>query len=78
MFGKHQSKQAYEGPKIKGGSFDMAGAAGVIGMLGSAIGKGDGDATTFTKKEKKGVLMSSTLRCWYRALGTIMPGIEPQ
>jgi hypothetical protein len=48
--------------KIKGGSFDMAGAAGVTGMLGSAIGKGDGDATTFTKKEKKGVLMSSTLK----------------
>jgi hypothetical protein len=50
--------------KIKGGSFDMAGAAGVagvaIGMLGSAIGKGDGDAATFTKREKKGVLMSST------------------
>jgi outer membrane lipoprotein SlyB len=49
--------------KIKGGSFDMAGAAGVagvIGMLGSAIGKGDGDAATFTKKEKKGVLMSSS------------------
>jgi hypothetical protein len=47
----------------------MAGAAGVagvaIGMLGSAIGKGDGDAAT-TKKEKKGVLMSSTKRCWYR------------
>jgi hypothetical protein len=34
----------------------MAGAAGVagvaIGMLGSAIGKGDGDAT-FTKKKKR-------------------------
>jgi hypothetical protein len=34
----------------------MAGqqAAGVaIGMLGSAIGKGDGDAATFTKKRRK-------------------------
>jgi hypothetical protein len=34
----------------------MAGAAGVagvaIGMLGS-IGKGDGDAATFTKKRRK-------------------------
>jgi hypothetical protein len=43
--------------KIKGGSFDMAGAAGVagvaIGMLGSAIGKGDGDAATFTKKREE-------------------------
>jgi hypothetical protein len=43
--------------KIKGGSFDMAGAAGVagvaIGMLGSAIGKGDGDAATFTKREER-------------------------
>jgi hypothetical protein len=27
----------------------------LLGMLGSAIGKGDGDAATFTKKEKKGV-----------------------
>jgi hypothetical protein len=62
----------------------MAGAAGVagvaIGMLGSAIGKGDGDAATF-KKEKKGVLMSSTLKGvgTGASLGTtIMPGIEPQ
>jgi hypothetical protein len=31
------------------------------GMLGSAIGKGDGDAATFTKKEKKD-RMSSTLK----------------
>jgi hypothetical protein len=42
--------------KIKG-SFDMAGAAGVagvaIGMLGSAIGKGDGDAATLTKKREE-------------------------
>jgi hypothetical protein len=47
-------------------------------MLGSAIGKGDGDAATFTKKEKKkGVLMSSTLKVGTGAsLGTtIMPGI---
>jgi hypothetical protein len=58
----------------------MAGAAGVagvaIGMLGSAIGKGDGDAATF-KKEKKGVLMSSTLKGvgTGASLGTtIMPG----
>jgi hypothetical protein len=43
--------------KIKGGSFDMAGAAGVagvaIGMLGSAIGKGDGDAATLLKKREE-------------------------
>jgi hypothetical protein len=49
----------------------MAGAAGVagvaIGMLGSAIGKGDGDAATFTKKEK-GVLMSSTLKVLVQGL----------
>jgi hypothetical protein len=48
-------------------------------MLGSAIGKGD-DAATFTKKEKKGVLMSSTLK----GVGTGLfrdhhhNGIEPQ
>jgi hypothetical protein len=43
--------------KIKGGRFDMAGGrvlAGVaIGMLGSAIGKGDGDAATLLKKRRK-------------------------
>jgi hypothetical protein len=39
-------------------------------MLGSAIGKGD-DAATFTKKEKKGVLMSSTLKVLVQgSLGT--------
>jgi hypothetical protein len=44
-------------------------------MLGSAIGKGDGDAAYFTKKEKKGVLMSSTLKVLVQgSLGTtIMP-----
>jgi hypothetical protein len=43
-------------------------------MLGS-IGKGDG-AATFTKKEKKGVLMSSTLKVLVQGLlgTTIMPG----
>jgi outer membrane lipoprotein SlyB len=67
MFGKQAASTSIASMKdlkIKGGSFDMAGAAGVagvaIGMLGSAIGKGDGDAATFTKREKKGVLMSST------------------
>jgi hypothetical protein len=47
----------------------MAGAAGVagvaIGMLGSAIGKGDGDATTL---KEKGVLMSSTLKVLVQGL----------
>jgi hypothetical protein len=86
MFGKQAASTSIASPmkdlKIKGGSFDMAGAAGVagvaIGMLGSAIGKGDGDAATFTK-EKKGVLMSSTLKVLVQGpLGTtIMPGIEP-
>jgi outer membrane lipoprotein SlyB len=54
MFGK-QAVYSIASPmkdlKIKGGSFDMAGAAGAagvaIGMLGSAIGKGDGDATLY-------------------------------
>jgi hypothetical protein len=54
MFGKQAASTSITSPmkdlKIKGGSFDMAGAAGVAGvyrMLGSAIGKGDGDAATF-------------------------------
>jgi hypothetical protein len=57
--------------KIKGGSFDMAGAAGVagvaIGMLGSAIGKGDMTRLPLLK-EKKGVLMSSTLKVLVQGL----------
>jgi hypothetical protein len=50
----------------------MAGAAGVagvaIGMLGSAIGKGDGDAAPLLKKKEKGVLMSSTLKVLVQGL----------
>jgi hypothetical protein len=41
-------------------------------MLGSAIGKGDGDAATFTKKREESVLMSSTLK----GVGTGLFGIH--
>jgi hypothetical protein len=58
-----------------------AGAAGVaIGMLGSAIGKGDGDAATFTKKREERRFDEQ----YFKGVGTglfrttIMPGIEPQ
>jgi hypothetical protein len=46
-------------------------------MLGSAIAKEMATRATFTKKEKKGVLMSSTLKkvLVQASLGTIMPGI---
>jgi hypothetical protein len=52
--------------KIKGGSFDMAGAAGVagvaIGMLGSAIGKAT--RLPLLKKRKKG-FDEQYFRCWW-------------
>jgi hypothetical protein len=40
-----------------------------IGMLGSAIGKGDGDAATLTKKrEERRFDEQYFKRCWHRAL----------
>jgi hypothetical protein len=67
MFGKQAASTSIaspmKDPKLKEEVliWPAAGVAGVaIGMLGSAIGKGDGDAATLLKKEKKGVLMSST------------------
>jgi hypothetical protein len=49
-------------------------------MLGSAIGKGDGDAATFTKKEKERRFDEQYFKVLVQAsLGTtIMPGMEPQ
>jgi hypothetical protein len=59
MFGKQAASTSIvpmKDLKIKGGSFDMAEQQVLqvaIGMLGSAIGKGDGDAATFTKKREE-------------------------
>jgi hypothetical protein len=68
MFGKQAASTTVTGaargfqmPKMDAAAgVGIAGAA--IGMLGSAIGKGDNDAATFTKKEKRGVLLGSTLK----------------
>jgi hypothetical protein len=50
------NSKSHEGPLLKEEVliWPTAGAAGVaIGMLGSAIGKGDGDAATLTKKKRR-------------------------